>query len=68
MKKKSGETRMCIDYRALNKKTIRDNFPLPLIEDCIDYMSGKKWFTLLDLKDGFNQLAMEESSIPLTSS
>ncbi|XP_037805707.1 uncharacterized protein LOC119599868 [Lucilia sericata] len=66
-KKKSGETRMCVDYSALNKKTIRDNFPLPLIEDCIEYVGGKKWFTLLDLKYGFYHIEVEKDSIPLTS-
>ena len=58
---------MCIDYREINKVTIRDNFPLPLIDDCLDFMSGKVWFTLLDLKDGFNQCSMDEASIPYTS-
>lgn len=48
VRKKSGETRMCVDYRPLNKLTIRDNYPLPLIEDCIEYLEGKKVFTLLD--------------------
>lgn len=58
---------MYIDYRALNKKIIRDNFPLPLIEDCIEYITGKKWFTLLDLKDGFFHVEIDEETIPYTS-
>lgn len=58
---------MCVDYRALNKKTIKDNFPLPLIEDCIEYMSGKKWFTLMDLKDGFFHIDMDKDSVAYTS-
>lgn len=41
-KKKSGEIQLCVDYRALNKHTIRDNYPLPLIEDCLEYFAGKK--------------------------
>lgn len=52
VKKKSGETRMCIDYRALNKRTVRDPHPIPLIDDCIEYLEGKKVMTLLDLKSG----------------
>lgn len=64
---KNCETRMCIDYRALNKVKIRDNFPLPLIEDCIEYITGKKWFTLLDLKDGFFHVEIDEETIPYTS-
>lgn len=67
VKKKSGETRMCIDYRQLNKITIRDNFPLPLIEDCLDYLSNKTIFTLLDMKSGFNQVKMNKDSIKYTA-
>lgn len=67
VKKKNGELRMCVDYRAINKLTIRDNYPLPLIEDCIEYLDGKRCFSLLDLKNGFHQVQMEEKSIELTS-
>lgn len=52
-KKKCGSTRMVIDYRELNKITERDNYPLPLIEDQIDSLHEKRFFTCLDLKDGF---------------
>lgn len=58
---------MCVDYRALNKITVKDRFPLPVIEDCLEYLSGKKYFTTLDLKDGFHQVPMDEASIPLTA-
>lgn len=67
VKKKNGETRMCVDYRSLNKLTIRDNFPIPLIEDCLEYLDGKKWFSVLDLKSGFHQVQMSPESIPYTS-
>ncbi|XP_076620054.1 uncharacterized protein LOC143341206 [Colletes latitarsis] len=66
-KKKNGELRMCIDFRKLNKVTKRDNFPLPLIEDQLDLLQGKKYFTLLDLKDGFFHIKMHENSIKYTS-
>lgn len=67
VRKKSGETRMCVDYRALNKLTIRENFPIPLIEDCLEYLGDKKIFTLLDLKSGFHQVRMADDSIQYTS-
>jgi len=38
--KKTGEIRLCVDYRSLNKCTVLDNFPLPLIEDCLEYLEG----------------------------
>ena len=67
VKKKSGYIRMCIDYRDLNKITVRDNYPLPLIEDCLEYLSKKVYFSLLDLKSEFHQVKMSEQSIPYTS-
>lgn len=65
--RKNGKLRMCVDYRGLNKLTVRDNFPLPLIEDCLEYFSGKKYFTTLDLKSDFHQVPMHPESVPLTS-
>lgn len=51
---------MCVDYRGLSKLTIRDNYPLPLIDDCIEYLDGKNYFSVLDLKDGLHQVKMED--------
>ena len=67
VRKKSGEVRMCVDYRPLNKITVRDNYPLPLIETCLEHLCGKRFFSLLDLKSGFHQVPMREESIPYTS-
>lgn len=67
IKKKNGRTRLCIDYRPLNKKTVRDNYPMPIVEDCIEYLCKKTVFTLLDLKSGFHQVKMAESSQKYTS-
>jgi hypothetical protein len=67
VKKKNGSTRMCIDYRALNKLTVRDNFPLPLIDDCLEYLNNKKVFSLLDLKSGFHQVRISVESMKYTS-
>ena len=58
---------MSVNYRSMNKKAIRDIQPLPLIEDCIEYFGGKKYFTLLGLKSRFHQVRVSEESIPLTA-
>lgn len=65
--KKNGERRMCVDFRPLNKITIRDNYPLPLIDDCLERLENKRFFSLLDLKSGFHQVKMAEDSIQCTS-
>uniref|UniRef100_A0A2A4JH77 CCHC-type domain-containing protein n=1 Tax=Heliothis virescens TaxID=7102 RepID=A0A2A4JH77_HELVI len=53
VKKKDGSTRICVDYRLLNKKIVKDEFPLPIIEDLIDSLKGAKIYSVLDLKNGF---------------
>lgn len=65
--KKNGETRMCIDYRELNKCTLKDNYPLPIIEDLLDRLRDKKYFTILDMKSGFHHVKMAEESVKFTS-
>ena len=52
--KKDGSLRLCVDYRALNRLTIRNKYPLPLISELLDKTRGVKWFTRLDLKNGYN--------------
>jgi len=52
--KKTGDSRMCIDYRKLNSKTIKDNYSLPRIDEMIDRLSGAKFFHILDLKSGYH--------------
>lgn len=65
--KKSGEKRLCGDFRSINKIMDRDSYPLPIIDDCIERMEGKKYFTLMDLKSSFHQVKMSPDSIRYTS-
>lgn len=67
VRKKDGTLRMCVDFRALNKVTVRDHFPLPVIEDCLEYLGGKKYFSTLDLKSGFHQVPMQDESKHITA-
>ena len=59
-KKKDGSMRLCIDYRALNKVTIRNNYPIPLIVDLFDSLGQAKYFTKMDLRKGYYQVRIAE--------
>ncbi|GFX55841.1 retrovirus-related Pol polyprotein from transposon 297 [Trichonephila clavipes] len=67
VRKKDGKSRVCIDYRRLNRKLIKDNYPLPLIDYILDCLQNAKIFTTLDLKNGFFHVAVNERSRNFTS-
>lgn len=62
VQKKSGEKRLCVDYRALNRKTVKEHFPLPRIEDQLDLLAGNTMFITLDLASGYYQIPIAEES------
>lgn len=58
VKKKTGDWRLCVDFRRLKAQTIKNKYPLPVIEELLDEPQGATWFTLLDLCSGFHQIRM----------
>lgn len=58
--KPNGQVRMCIDYRALNQKTIKDTYPLPRVDEILDSLGKAKYFSTLDATSGYYQIAMQE--------
>ncbi|XP_050563099.1 uncharacterized protein LOC126912845 [Spodoptera frugiperda] len=66
VKKKDGSDRMCVDYRALNRITEKERYPLPLIDDHIDRLGRYTFFSSLDMATGFHQIRIKESSVHVT--
>ena len=66
VKKKDGSLILCVDYRGLNKLTIKNKFPLPLVDDIFDHLYGSKIFSKIDLKSGYHQIRIKESDIEKT--
>ncbi|GJR78559.1 putative reverse transcriptase domain-containing protein [Tanacetum coccineum] len=67
VKKKDGSFRMCIDYRELNKLTIKNQYPLPRIDDLFDELQGSSVYSKIDLRSGYHQLRIREEEIPITA-
>uniref|UniRef100_A0A3P8TE73 Gypsy retrotransposon integrase-like protein 1 n=2 Tax=Amphiprion percula TaxID=161767 RepID=A0A3P8TE73_AMPPE len=67
VRKKSGELRLCVDYRELNRKSVPDRHPIPRIQDMLDSLTGSSWFTVLDQGKAYHQGFLDEESQPLTA-
>ncbi|KAL5538583.1 hypothetical protein UlMin_045492 [Ulmus minor] len=67
VKKKDGTLRMCIDYRELNKLTIKNKYPLPRIDDLFDQLKGAANFLKIDLRSGYHQLRIKDNDVPKTA-
>ncbi|GJU17275.1 putative reverse transcriptase domain-containing protein [Tanacetum coccineum] len=67
VKKKDGSFRMCIDYRELNKLTVKNRYPLPRIDDLFDQLQGSNVYSKIDLRSGYHQIRVREEDIPKTA-
>jgi hypothetical protein len=67
VKKKDGSMRLCIDYRQLNKVTIKNRYPLPRIDDLFDQLQGATVFSKIDLRSGYHQLRIRDEDVQKTA-
>jgi hypothetical protein len=63
VQKKDGTWRLCIDYRALNKVTVKNRYPIPRIDDLLDQLKGENFFSKIDLKSGYHQVPIKPTDV-----
>src|SRR4029078_13503138 len=67
VKKKDGTMRMCVDYRALNRITIKNSYPLPRVDELFDRLQGARYFSKIDLRSGYHQIRISPEDVPKTA-
>jgi len=67
VKKKDGSLRLCVDYRQLNKMTIKNKYPLPRIDDLMDQLHGSSVFSKIDLRSGYHQILVKADDVQKTA-
>jgi hypothetical protein len=67
IRKRCGSVRWCVDYRALNALTIKDVFPLPLVDECLDTLAGNVWYSKLDANSAYWQVKIKPEDCSKTA-
>ena len=67
VKKKDGTMRMCVDYRALNRITVKNRYPLPRVDELFDRLQGARYFSKIDLRSGYHQIRIADEDVPKTA-